>query len=54
MAYNTIKESHSEGDIVELTVYRDEDRFDDEEGEYLEIAVYFIDSSQMTEKKQVN
>lgn len=54
LAYNTIKESHSEGDIVELTVYRDEDRFDDEEGEYLEIAVYFIDSSQMTEKKQVN
>lgn len=45
LIYETIKSRHSVGDMVELTVYRDSNRFDNDKGEYVSMSVCFIDSA---------
>ena len=42
LIYETLKGRHSVGDMVELTVYRDENLYDDEKGEYISMSVYLI------------
>ncbi|MBR4941418.1 MAG: trypsin-like peptidase domain-containing protein [Clostridia bacterium] len=44
--YENVKSHHKVGDKVELTVYRDGNRFDENQGEYLTLTVYFIDNSE--------
>ena len=45
LVYENIKNRHSVGDKVEVTVYRDDDRFDEKDGEYLDFTVYFMSSA---------
>ena len=47
MVYENIKNRHSVGDMVEVTVYRDDNRFDEVSGKYLTFSVYFIDSAEI-------
>ncbi|MBR6772202.1 MAG: trypsin-like peptidase domain-containing protein [Clostridia bacterium] len=47
MVYENVRKQHSVGDKVEVTVYRDDDRFDNVSGEYLTFSVYFIDSAEL-------
>ena len=47
MVYENVRNRHSVGDKVEVTVYRDDDRFDEISGEYLTFSVYFIDSAEL-------
>ena len=42
LIYENLKGRHSVGDMVELTVYRDENLYDDEGGEYISMSVYLI------------
>ncbi|MBQ1955987.1 MAG: trypsin-like peptidase domain-containing protein [Clostridia bacterium] len=47
MVYENIKNRHNVGDMVEVTVYRDDNRFDEVSGKYLTFSVYFIDSAEL-------
>lgn len=47
LVYENVKNRHNIGDKVEVTVYRDDNRFDEVSGEYLTFAVYFIDSAEI-------